>query len=176
MSHCTLSEELLALHAGGDLAVAEAAEVEQHVLQCQHCATELAGFRAAREVLLDTREPLPASLGLWQEIEARLDVVDATTRIQRPWYAKYGLPGSIAAAAALVLGLQFMQGDGQNVGNTGLDQQSGSLAQSEAQDGEPLLTPRSAQDLEQLLLISPAFVDEGTEGSLVSVPANSKNF
>ena len=74
---CTLKEELLALHAGGDLAVAEAAEVEAHVLQCSACAQELASYRAARESLLQLRELEPAGPGLWEEIDARLDVVDA---------------------------------------------------------------------------------------------------
>ena len=58
---CTLKEELIALHAGGDLPVAEAAEVEQHVLQCKRCAHVLASYRSARETLLTLRSEGPAA-------------------------------------------------------------------------------------------------------------------
>jgi anti-sigma factor RsiW len=167
---CTLKEELLALHAGGDLPVAEAAEVEQHVLQCGNCAKELASYRSARESLMALRGESLAVEGLWAEIEARLDVVDATTRHQRPWYARYSFGAPLAAAAALVLAVQLMPEGGEQAPNGGADGEQ--IAQE-----DPVLQPASHDELADLFLHStPAEVDPIQTDGLVSRPVSSEEF
>ena len=168
---CTLKEELLALHAGGDLALAEAAEVEAHVLQCSACAQELASYRAARESLLQLRELEPAGPGLWEEIDARLDVVDATTRHQRPWYARYGFGAPLAAAAALILTLQFLPENGE-VDPAGVGTSDGSIAMED--EDNPQLRPADANELAELLEYAvPAQIGGSESEGLVSRPVNS---
>lgn len=170
---CTLKEEFLALHAGGDLPVAEAAEVEEHVLQCGSCAHELAAYRASRDVLLAARAPKSEGLGLWDEIEARLDVVDATTRHQRPWYAKYGFGAPLAAAAALVLTLQFLPNGGE------VNPADGAGSGMVAQEGDPEtdgLQRANNDDLAELLRYVPAQVDPAQTEGLVSQPVSSEEF
>ena len=168
---CTLKEELLALHAGGDLPVAEAAEVEQHVLQCENCAKDLEGYRSARESLMALRGESLAVEGLWDEIEARLDVVDATSRHQRPWYARYSFGAPLAAAAALVLAVQLMPDGGEQTPN------GGAGGEQIAQDADPVLQPASRDELAELLLHStPAQVDPNQTDGLVSRPVSSEEF
>lgn len=170
---CTLKEELLALHAGGDLPVAEAAEVEQHVLQCGNCAKELASYRSAREGLMALRGESLAAEGLWDEIEARLDVVDATTRHQRPWYARYSFAAPLAAAAALVLAVQLMPDGGEQAPTGGMS--GNQIAQEDSQD--PVLQPASRDELAEFLLYStPAHVDPNQTDGLVSRPVSSEEF
>lgn len=172
MSCTTLKEELLALHAGGDLPVAETAEVEQHVLQCASCAKELASYRAARESLMCLREESLAVEGLWGEIEARLDVVDATTRHQRPWYARYSFGAPLAAAAALVLAVQLMPDGGEQAPGDG----SGGVQISQ-ETPDPVLQPASRDELAELLLHStPAQVDPNQTDGLVARPVSSEEF
>lgn len=171
---CTLKEELLALHAGGDLPVAEAAEVEQHVLQCAHCAQELAGYRSARESLLVLRGEEPATPALWEELDARLDVIDATSRHQRPWYARYGLGAPLAAAAALILTLQFLP-DGGEVDPAGVNGGEGAVAMEEGDD--PQLRPADKDELAELLKFSvPAQINGAESEGLVSRQVNSEDF
>lgn len=56
MSH--VSEERLALYAGGDLSRDEARGVEEHLRSCAECRASLAEFRRDRAVLLSSlREP-----------------------------------------------------------------------------------------------------------------------
>ena len=62
---CNLPEELLALHAGGDLTVAEASQVETHIATCVPCAAELEAYRSAREALLEIREEEQPEVSLW---------------------------------------------------------------------------------------------------------------
>lgn len=167
---CTLKEELLALHAGGDLAVAEAAEVEQHVLQCANCAKELSAYRAARESLLALRSEPATSEGLWDELEARLDVVDATTRHQRPWYARYGFGAPLAAAAALVLAVQMMPDGGEQAPGAG----GADLPIAQEKQDDPVLQPASSDELADLLLnTTPAQIDPNQSDGLVARPVSS---
>ncbi len=121
--NCNHSEELLALHAGGDLTLAEAAEVETHVAQCGVCSAELAAYRSARKALVELRT-LDAAAGnagpgdsLWTELDARLAAVDAVERHQRPWYRRSGWISSLAAAAVLTFTVPFAM---QNLGSDDL--------------------------------------------------------
>ena len=171
---CTFNEELLALHAGGDLAVAEAAEVEQQVLQCEHCAQVLASYRAARESMLVLRGEEPASPGLWEGMEARLDVIDATSRHQRPWYARYGVGAPLAAAAALLLTLQFLP-DNNEVTPDGVGNGDGSIAMEEGES--PQLRRADDSELAELLEYTVPTQINGTESEgLVSRQVNSEDF
>lgn len=171
---CTLKEELLALHAGGDLPVAEAAEVEQHVLQCDHCAHELAAYRSARESLQALRGEEAASPGLWEELDARLDVIDATSRHQRPWYARYGLGAPLAAAAALLLTLQFLP-DNNEVAPAGVGNGDGSIAMEEGEN--PQLRRADDSELAELLEYTvPAQINGAESEGLVSRQVNSEDF
>jgi anti-sigma factor RsiW len=172
---CTLPEENLALHAGGDLPVAEAAEVESHILSCGSCAKELAAFRDARAALLDLRVSKVPSLSLWSELDARLDAVDATVRHRRPWFRRLGPVSSLAAAAALVLGFTLYPTDDLASADPG--QLNNLVAQdSNPVDGSPQLIPASQQELLDLMFM-PAAVpvdDQSTGDELVSKPVVRK--
>jgi len=97
--------ELIPLHAGGDLSLGEAAEVESHLVGCPACSNLAASHRTARAQLQDSLGSTePAFHGLWAEIEPRLDAVDAAQRLARPHRRNlfWGM-GLITAAASIVL-------------------------------------------------------------------------
>ena len=56
---CRDWEERIALHAGGDLPAAEAAEIEAHLAGCEGCRGAAAAYGAGMEFLREAhREPL----------------------------------------------------------------------------------------------------------------------
>lgn len=174
---CSFKDELLALHAGGDLAVAEAAAVEEHALQCVSCAETLAAYRASRDALMCLREesPMVEPEGLWSEIEARLDVVDAASRHRIPWYSRYRYLMPASVAAALLIGVQFLLPPEGGAGSAG----SGAPVANESENlkmgpeaTDPVLRPASSEELHQLLF-SPAFVGDGQAEGLISQQASA---
>lgn len=169
---CKHYEPLLALHAGGDLPVAEAAEVEAHLLQCGECSAELAGYRGAREALLAARPAQSAPVGLWSELDARLEAVDAATRHRRGWLRSWGLPSTLATAAALLIAIRFLPGGGvEGPAQPGV---SGSpVAQEQAEDDDPNLRPASMDELDQALFAPYLGEGDEAEGAL-AVPAASR--
>ena len=170
---CALKEERLALHSGGDLPVAEAAEVELHVLQCESCARKLATYRSARNSLLALRGEVSASPGLWEELEVRLDVIDATSRHRRPWYFGRGLGASLVAAA-LLLTLRLLPESGDVNSPDVVGGNSRSIGMQEGYD--PQLRPADKSELVELLeLTVPARIDGAETEGLVSRPVNSED-
>jgi anti-sigma factor RsiW len=171
---CTLPEENLALHAGGDLPVAEAAEVESHILSCAACAKELAVYRDARTALLDLRVSKVPDLSLWSELDARLDAVDATVRHRLPWFRRFGPVSTLAAAAALILGITLYPTD--SLGPSTPGQLDNLVAQDSSAGNSPQLVPASQQELLDLMFM-PAAVPSDPQNSgdeLLSKPVVRK--
>jgi anti-sigma factor RsiW len=96
------------LHSGHDLDLPEARELEAHLTGCSDCQVELDAFREARTVLLDVRESDVVASGIWQALAPRLDAVDATKHLQRPWYVRPSGVLRIAAALLVLASLPFL--------------------------------------------------------------------
>ncbi|RMH03941.1 MAG: zf-HC2 domain-containing protein, partial [Planctomycetota bacterium] len=87
--NCRTALRLLPLHAGGDLSAARVADLELHLAGCPTCAAELAVWMRLRGVLAAAAPgPGEAAAGLWGALEPRLDAVDASRRLRRPWYRR----------------------------------------------------------------------------------------
>jgi hypothetical protein len=178
---CNFPEELLALHAGGDLSVQEAAQVEAHLASgCGRCSSELNAYRSARTALLEIRETNLESERLWGELDARLDAVEAVKRHQLPWFQRFGFVPILMTAAALLLAVVFYPDDlgGDGVGSL---QPRASATVQPTNSNEPRLRPAPYQDMVHLLRFSPAFADTEKEGLNsdgdglpISVPASQK--
>ena len=161
---CKLPEELRALHAGGDLTVAEASQVEAHIASCALCTSELSAFRAARVALQEIRETERPSESLWSELDARLDAVDAAGRHRLPWFRRGAFAPVLMTAAALLLAVVFYPG---SEAGPGIGDQNPVIAQP-AENEEPGLHPASFPDLLHMLRVNPAAVPNP---DLVSEPA-----
>ena len=95
---------MIPLYAGGDIALGETAKVRHHLSECSAC-TDLAnshedaraGFAEFSASLADAN-----SHNLWDNIEPRLDALDATMRLNRPRRRRvfFGA-GFLAVAASL---------------------------------------------------------------------------
>ena len=71
---CRRMSALIPLHAGGDLSLGEAAEVESHLVGCQGCTSLAASHRTVRAQLQDSLGSTePVSPGLWVEIENQIN-------------------------------------------------------------------------------------------------------
>lgn len=157
---CNLPEELLALHAGGDLTVAEASQVETHIATCAPCAAELEAYRSAREALLEIREEEQPEVSLWSELDARLDAVDAAGRHRLPWFRRFGFAPVMMSAAALLLAVVFYP---DPTDPNGLEQGQPMLSQPVANadtDADPKLKQASMQDALHFLRFNP-HVEQG---------------
>ncbi len=178
---CNLPEELLALHAGGDLTVAEASQVETHIATCAPCAAELDAFRAARQALQGIRQESQPEISLWSELDARLDAVDAAGRHRLPWFRRFGFAPVMMSAAALLLAVVFYPDPVTNP--TGLGQ-DGPLDETSQAEVEPRLKHAPIEDALHILRFNPhqgvpaAFDqgEEGTEGGETTGAVNHENW
>ena len=97
---CRDWEERIALHAGGDLPAAEAAELRAHLAGCEGCRGAAALYGADLELLREAhREPLEEAH--YAAVRAR--VLAELGRNRRPVWRWMWVGGLVAAAAAAVL-------------------------------------------------------------------------
>jgi anti-sigma factor RsiW len=97
---CKDWEERIALHAGGDLPAAEAAEVEAHLEACDECRGVAVAFGAGLELLREAhREPL----GEAHYAAVRARVLSELQRERRPVWRRIWVCGLVAVAAAAIL-------------------------------------------------------------------------
>jgi|SaaInl4_150m_RNA_FD_contig_51_1137085_length_1799_multi_3_in_0_out_0_2 hypothetical protein len=176
---CNLPEELLALHAGGDLTVAEASQVESHIATCAPCAAEIEAYRSARHALLEIREESQPEISLWTELDARLDAVDAAGRHRLPWFRRFGFAPVMMTAAALLLAVVFYPDPTANPTDLG---QGDPTNEFPLADVEPKLTPRPFKDALHFLRFNPhveqgvpAAFDQSTEGAEAGETKNAVN-
>ncbi len=157
---CNLPEELLALHAGGDLTVAEASQVETHIAKCAPCAAELEAFRAARLALQEIREEAQPEVSLWAELDARLDAVDAAGRHRLPWFRRFNFAPVMMSAAALLLAVVFYPEGKDNIG-TGDEPVISTTPVLDNDLEEPGLRRASYDEMLHLLRFCPHKMDQG---------------
>ncbi|KAA3610833.1 MAG: zf-HC2 domain-containing protein [Planctomycetota bacterium] len=131
--NCRTARKWMPLHCGGDLPLAKARALEEHVASCQTCHGELQTFRDSRGALLELRDEadLNAS-GIWRTLEPRLDALEARQARILPWYRQ---PRRLAQAAAVLVlvaaaplmwpGLPSGGEDGSTSGNGGLAELAG---------------------------------------------------
>jgi hypothetical protein len=97
--NCVDWEERIALHAGGDLAPAEAQAVERHVAECAGCQLLLSGLRESLSLARDAHaEPVEAAH--FAAVRARV-LAELERGPARRW--RWAWVYAIAAAAAVVL-------------------------------------------------------------------------
>ena len=103
--NCSDWEEQIALHTGGDLPPAEAAEVERHLRECAGCQVLASGLKQSLALLREAHdEPLAAAH--FSAVRAR--VVAELEKGRRPswWWAwTYGL-AAVAVALLVMLALR----------------------------------------------------------------------
>ena len=104
--NCTHWEERIALHAGGDLPAAEAAEVERHLGDCPGCQLFASGLKESLQFLqgIHQEEIAPAHFAA-----VRARVMAQLEGSLQPWWRKlwlYGLAAAAAAALFLMLALR----------------------------------------------------------------------
>ncbi len=102
--NCTHWEERIALYAGGDLAAAEAAEVERHLGDCPGCQLFASGLKESLQLLqgIHQEEIAPAHFAA-----VRARVMARLEGSLQPWWRKAWVYG-LAAAAAVALFLMMV--------------------------------------------------------------------
>ena len=105
--NCSDWEERIALHAGGDLPPAEAADVERHLRECAGCQVLASGLKQSLALLKEAHhEPLaPAH---FSTVRAR--VMAELEQKRRPLWAWAWSFGLAAAAVALLVTLALRPG------------------------------------------------------------------
>lgn len=98
--NCGNWEERIALYVGGDLAAAEAAEVQRHLGDCPGCQVFASGLKESLEVLQGAHQE-PIAPAHFAAVRAR--VMAELEGARQPWWRKVWVYGLVAAAAALVL-------------------------------------------------------------------------
>lgn len=175
--NCRGTRNRLPLHAGDDLAAAEAAAVQAHLQACPPCAREAERYAAARAEL---RAAVPASArpepSLWASLEPRLAAVDAAARQRLPWYRRTAWWS--AAAAVLVAGITVplywggSDGPGPATGPAGNAAMSSGLVVNAGHGAQPGgLIPVPASELQRLL---GSFVREGSTAPSPVVQASNR--
>ena len=105
--NCRDWEERIALHAGGDLPSAEAAEVERHLRECAGCQVLASGLKQSLALLKEAHdEPLAAAH--FSAVRAR--VMAELEQKRRPLWAWAWSFGLAAAAVALLVTLALRPG------------------------------------------------------------------
>ena len=97
--NCVEWEERVALHAGGDLAGGEAAEVERHLGECPGCQVMWSGLRDDLAVMRAAHAESPAAAHF---TAVRGRVMAELERQARPWWRMSWVYGMAALAAVLL--------------------------------------------------------------------------
>jgi hypothetical protein len=98
--NCVEWETRVALHAGGDLAGADAAEVERHLGECSACQLLWSGIRESLAVLQAAHAEVPSAAHF---TAVRSRVMAELERSARPWRRLAWISGVGLAVAALLL-------------------------------------------------------------------------
>ena len=102
--NCANWEELIALHAGGDLEVVEAAEVERHLADCPGCQLFWSGMKGT---LADLQEAHAVGVRAADLAAVRTGVMAEIERGRRVWRRLAWVSGvGIAAVYLLAVALQ----------------------------------------------------------------------
>ena len=105
--NCRDWEERIALHAGGDLPPAEAAEVERHLRECAGCQMLASGLKQSLALLKEAHDE-PLAPAHFSAVRAR--VVAELEQKRRPLWAWAWSFGLAAAAVALLVTLALRPG------------------------------------------------------------------
>ena len=105
--NCRDWEERIALHAGGDLPPAEAAEVERHLRECAGCQVLASGLKQSLALLKEAHDE-PLAPAHFSAVRAR--VVAELEQKRRPLWAWAWSFGLAAAAVALLVTLALRPG------------------------------------------------------------------
>src|SRR5437764_6361337 len=98
--NCVEWEARVALHAGGDVAGAEAAQVERHLSECSACQLLWSGVRDSLAVLQAAHAEFPAAAHF---TAVRSRVMAELHRSARPWRRLAWISGVAALATWLLL-------------------------------------------------------------------------
>lgn len=98
--NCLEWEAKVSLHAGGDLAGAEAADVERHLGECSACQLLWSGVRESLALLRTAHVALPEAAHF---TAVRSRVMAELERGARPWRRLAWISGVAALAALLLL-------------------------------------------------------------------------
>jgi hypothetical protein len=104
--NCRDWEERVSLYAGGDLAAAEAADVEHHIAGCAACQLDLSGLREGLELL---REAHAAEIAPAHFAAVRARVLAQLGRKRALW-RRVWISGLALGAAALIAALAAWPG------------------------------------------------------------------
>jgi hypothetical protein len=104
--NCTQWEERVALFAGGDLAAAEAAEVERHLAECADCSEFHEGLCATLDTLHEEHHTEIASVHF---TAVRTAVISEIQRERKVW-RRLAWASGVGIAAALLLGISLRPG------------------------------------------------------------------
>lgn len=105
--NCSDWEERIALHAGGDLPPAEAAEVERHLRECAGCQVLASGLKQSLALLKEAHDE-PLAPAHFSAVRAR--VVAELEQKRRPLWAWAWSLGLAAAVVALLMMLALRPG------------------------------------------------------------------
>jgi hypothetical protein len=116
MSDCAEIREKLVLEAEGESQPGLAATIQKHLLECQSCATEAAGIREVRALLLDPSLFAPVDDERWGSLAERCAsrsrpqndtaLLNARKVASSRWeLSRFGLRWALPLAACIVLGL-----------------------------------------------------------------------
>ena len=98
--NCVEWEEQVALHAGGDLAGADGAAVEQHLEECPGCQMLWSGMREDLAALKSAHAELP---GVAHFTAVRSRVLGQLERQSRPWWQRGWVYRFASLAAVLTV-------------------------------------------------------------------------
>ncbi len=110
--HCKDWEERIALHVGGDLAAAnaaEAAQVEKHLAECADCQAFWSGMKESLKLLQGAHSEALAS-GAYTAVRARVMAgLEAEPSAGRAWRGAWlrWIPVGLAAIVAVILVLAW---------------------------------------------------------------------
>ena len=105
MMNCKDWEERVALHAGGDLAAADAADaagVERHLAECAGCRMLWSGIKQSLELLQGAHAEAEAP-GIYTAVRGR--VLAKLEAGRMPWWRRGWVVGLAAAVAVMVVAL-----------------------------------------------------------------------
>jgi anti-sigma factor RsiW len=105
--NCSDWEERIALHAGGDLPPAEAAEVERHLQGCAGCQVLASGLQQSLALLREAHDE-PLATAHFSAVRAR--VVAELEKGRRPSWRRAWSYGLAAVAVALLVMLALWPG------------------------------------------------------------------
>ncbi|MEO8596920.1 MAG: zf-HC2 domain-containing protein [Candidatus Solibacter sp.] len=105
--NCAEWEERVVLHAGGDLAGAEASAVDRHLGECARCRMFFRGVRDSLAILQASHTE-PASAAHFTAVRTR--VLAEIERGRRPWWRLVWISGAVAMAALVAMAVLWPRG------------------------------------------------------------------